>query len=81
MKSLAPIFVAGAHRGQEKSRVTKGESQAGQGDHPEKREFIFFKKSRCSTYIPSSTKNSFSFRISGLPQPPAISGILKEDDR
>lgn len=56
-----------------------GHGQTGQSNHPNDTSdkiFQSFETNQEATYIPSKTRNSFSFCISGLPQPPAISGIL-----
>lgn len=56
-----------------------GHGQTGQSNHPNDTSDMIsqsFEMNQETTYIPSKTRNSFSFCISGLPQPPAISGIL-----
>lgn len=60
---------------EEEPRVEHGEADACDTNHPvivsgvkDGREVVDL------TYIPSSSKNSVSLRIKGLPQPPAISG-------
>jgi hypothetical protein len=76
---LSAVFAAGSHRRNEKTRVDEGEGCAGQGNHPKLLAYATQSGNQMSTYIPSKTRNSFSFCISGLPQPPAISGILYQE--
>ena len=54
-----------------------GEHKACDGDHPTVKVSTLTVRnmSGTGTYIPSNSRNSFSFLIKGLPQPPAISGI------
>lgn len=56
-----------------------GEGEGGDADHPDMAMLDRYPVSLNphSTYIPSRTRNSFSLCINGLPQPPAISGILQ----
>lgn len=59
-----------------------GKGQTGQSNHPNQRSDKIpnsFESNQETTYIPSKTRNSFSFCISGFPQPPAISGILDSE--
>lgn len=76
---LQALLMCNSHGTEEEWRIKDGKAEDGDGNHPVHISGDYIGTARAScTNIPSSTRNSFSFCISGLPQPPAISGILLE---
>lgn len=65
-----------AHVREEHSGMSDAHENAGDGDHARESQHRVNRINVGCTHAPSRIKNSFSFCISSLPQPPAISGRL-----